>query len=95
MLLLHLLLTRVRDQRQGLQGLAEAHVVGQHPAQPVAPEEGQPVESALLVGAELGCDPRRQGGRGHVLHVAEALDGLAPGHRLDALVSEVVELGPE
>ena len=49
----------VRDQRQGLQRLAEPHVVGEDPAEPGLPQEGQPAEAVELVGPQLGLDADR------------------------------------
>ena len=41
-------------QRQRLHGLPQPHVVGEDPAQAVAVQERQPVESVLLVVAQRG-----------------------------------------
>ena len=49
----------VRDQRQGLDGLAEPHVVGQDPAEPALPEEREPAEPVELVGPQLRLDADR------------------------------------
>ena len=43
----------VRQQRQQLHRLAQAHVVGEHAAEPGAAEEVQPGQPALLVRAQL------------------------------------------
>ena len=40
---------------EGLQGLAEAHVVGEHAAQPGVAQEAEPVDARPLVGAQLGA----------------------------------------
>ena len=52
----------VRDERQQLDRLAQAHVVGQDAAQAELAEEGQPGKPAFLVGAQLAGEAR---GRGH------------------------------
>ena len=49
---------RVADQRQRLQRLAEAHVVGEDAAEPVLPQERQPAEPVALVGPQLGAQTR-------------------------------------
>ena len=53
-------LEHVQAQREGLDGLAQAHVVGEDPAQPVAVQERQPVEALLLVVAQRGFEPGRR-----------------------------------
>ena len=73
-------LQHVQEQRQGLDGLAQAHVVGEDAAQAVGVQERQPVQALLLVVPQRGLQPggRRHGpGRGQVLHGADAL--LPPG----------------
>ena len=52
---------RRADQRQGLHGLAQAHVVGQHAAEAVPVQEAQPVEALQLVRAQLGVQASRAG----------------------------------
>ena len=44
---------------QGLQGFAQAHVVGQNAAQAVHAQELQPVQALLLVGAQAGLHAGR------------------------------------
>ncbi len=51
------LLRDAGDQRQRLDGLAEAHVVGQDPAEPVVPEEAQPGETVALVAPQGRGEP--------------------------------------
>ena len=41
------------DERQGLERLAQAHVVGEDAAELVLPQEGQPAEAVPLVGPQL------------------------------------------
>ena len=53
-----LLLDGVRDQRERLRGLAEAHVVGEHAAEAVGPQERQPPEARELVGPQRQRDAR-------------------------------------
>ena len=86
---------RVHDQRQHLQRLAEAHVVGEDAAQAMLPEEGEPVESGALVRAELGGEPGGYRRRLDPLHVAQALCGGSPRHGGLGLVGEILEVGPE
>ncbi len=63
----------VADQRQGLQGLAQAHVVGEDPAELVLPQERQPREPVVLVGPQQR--PQR-GGRRRALDGAERQQSL-------------------
>jgi hypothetical protein len=44
----------VEDQRQGLDGLAQAHVVGQAGAETEMRQPGQPLKAVALVVAQLG-----------------------------------------
>ncbi len=83
---------RVRDQRQHLQGLAQAHVVGEDAAEAVLPEKGQPVESGALVGAEFGAKSGRRGRLGHGIGVAESLGRRAPRHRGKGLIRDILEI---
>ena len=55
----------VRPQHHGehLQRLAQAHVVGEHPAEPAVPEQRQPAEAVDLVGPQGGVEPGGQLGR--------------------------------
>src|SRR5680860_535417 len=52
-------LSRMRDQGQGLQRLAQTHVIGEDPAEPGLPQEREPAETVELVGPQLGLDPGR------------------------------------
>ena len=56
------------DEGQGLQGFAEAHIVGEDSAELVAPEKHQPVKTSLLVGPKGGqnADGERNGVDGGV-----------------------------
>ena len=45
-------LVRPHDHREHLQGLAQPHVVGQHPAEPGVPEQREPPEPVDLVGPQ-------------------------------------------
>jgi hypothetical protein len=55
---------------QGLDGLAEAHVVGQDAAEAVFAQELHPRQAGALVGAQLGMQARRH------LDLAHALEGV-------------------
>ena len=59
-------------QGQRLHGLAQAHVVGEHAAEPVAVQEAQPVVALQLVRAQLGVKRGRQ---------RQALDAAPPAGR--------------
>ena len=48
------LIEHVEEQPERLDGLSQAHVVGQDPAQAIAVQERQPVQAVLLVVAQLG-----------------------------------------
>jgi hypothetical protein len=65
-------LPRVRDERQHLDRLAETHVVREDAAEPVLPEEREPVEAGALVGAQLRKEPRRRWRGGNPVEVAAA-----------------------
>ena len=52
------------QQRERLDALAQAHVVGQDPAQAQVAEERQPGQTALLVGAQVAEEGGRGGYRG-------------------------------
>ncbi len=83
------------DERQGLQRLAEAHVVGEDTAELVLPQERQPTEPVELVRAQQ-CPQRR--GRLRALDGAErqqSLDLLLPRARLAADHSQLGQLGPQ
>lgn len=71
---------RVLHEGEQLQRLAESHVVGQDPAEPVLPEERQPVESGLLVGTQLGAERRRHAGGRNAGRLPQTLGGRAPAH---------------
>ena len=57
-------LRQSEDQRQGLQGLAEPHVVGQTRPEPEPDKEAEPAHARLLIGpqARLQLRPRQRGG---------------------------------
>ena len=72
-----------REEGEDLHGLAQAHVVGEHAAEPDPVEEGQPGQPALLVRAQRAREARRRrypleafvrGGRQQVGDPALALD---------------------
>ena len=51
------LLGDARDEGEGLHGLAEPHVVGEHTTKFVVPQERQPVQAVALVVAQRGVEP--------------------------------------
>ena len=82
-------------QRQGLQRLAEPHVVGEHAAEPVLVEEGQPVESGVLIGPEGGA---QSGGRvvfGPVSRIGQGPDRGLPLAGLGGDHPEALEVLPQ
>ena len=85
---------RRAHQGQGLHGLAQAHVVGQHTAEAVAVQEAEPVEAFQLVRAQLGV---QRLGQGKALDAAfqQAAHGLAPRRGLFVDDPEVCELVPQ
>ena len=68
----------VADQRQRLHGLAQPHVVGEDAAEPVAPEEAQPVEALALVGPQLCGQGRGSSVVGELVERQQARDLLLP-----------------
>ena len=55
------LLEFAREEREDLHRFAEAHVVGEDPAEPAGVEECEPIEAALLIGAERRLERTRRG----------------------------------
>ena len=53
-------LAGLADEGQGLERLAQAHVVGEDAAELVLPQEGQPAEALPLVGPQLSVQGGRQ-----------------------------------
>ena len=72
------------DQRQGLHGLAQAHVVGQAGAQPPAAEEREPGIAARLVGPQRAVQPGRR---------RQILDGVAPGQAVEQCAEPALDIG--
>ena len=83
------------EQCKRLQGLAQPHVVRQDAAQAVVPEERQPVETFMLVGAQIGLQAGRQGNRVHGLQVQQGGDGFPPRHRFLGFLRQFFQLRPE
>ncbi len=76
------------DGGEGLHGLAEAHVVGEHRAEPGVAEEAEPAHPAALVRPQLGG---QVGGEGRLGDVALGLEqGGEAGVALGAGVIELV-----
>jgi hypothetical protein len=85
----------VAHQRQRLQRLTQAHVVGEDTAQPVAPQEAQPVEPGALVGPQLRGQGDRQLRTGQPSSGQQAGDLLLPGLRLALDHSQRGQLLPQ
>ena len=83
------------DERQGLESLAQAHIVGEDPTKAVLPQKRQPPEPIELVAAQLGTHPGRHLGRGQLLKGTEPADRLPPLTRRDRLIGELGELIPD
>ncbi len=81
---------------QHLDGLPQAHVVGQHPRQPVLAQELQPVQTVALIGAQLPAKAPRDRDLLHPAEVAQPATQLArllaarPGQR--TLAERLVQL---
>ena len=71
-------LVRPQHHREHLQRLAQAHVVGEHPAEPAVPQQRQPAEAVDLVGPQRRVEPRGQLGRLDGVEVEQRPDGTAP-----------------
>ncbi len=74
-------LFEVQQQREQLDGLAKAHIVGQARAQAIARQERQPVEAALLVGTEL---------RAQAIGQRDISDGLAAAHAAQQVADPLI-----
>ncbi|WP_275693225.1 hypothetical protein [Nocardioides sp. TF02-7] len=85
---------RPRDEREHLEGLAEAHVVGQDPAEPVLPQEREPPEPFALVGPQVGRQAHRLRA-GDDGEVAQRLRAADPVGRLGVDDARLGELGPQ
>ena len=85
----------VEEQSEGLDGLAQAHVVGEYPAEPLLVQEREPREALVLIRAQDRFQAGRRGGDGDLLEVREGTHAAAPGHGGGGLVGEVLELLPE
>ena len=80
---------------QDLQGFAEAHVIGEDPAEPMVAEEAEPGHTSLLVRAQDGFE-WTQGWRVEVDRAALLGDALLPcGGRLDLPVGLAAQGGVE
>ena len=79
----------------GLHGLAQPHVVREDPAEVVLPQEAQPPEPLVLVGAQGGLQGLGHGGRRDLVQVRQRADARAPLLRLLRVRGEVLELLPE
>ena len=88
-------LARVGEEREGLDGLAQAHVVGQDPAEVLLPQEREPAQALLLVGAQVGLQAGGARGLGEALDGGQTPDGGGPLRVLVHLVRELLEVLPE
>lgn len=82
------------EQREGLDGLAETHVIGEHATQRGVGEERQPAVAGLLIGAQGGLQTFRQGARGQGVHV-QRTSPLAPTSRTARPPPQRDEFGPQ
>ena len=64
-------LVRPQHHREHLQRLAQAHVVGQHPAEAAVPQQRQPAEPVDLVGPQRRVEPTGSVGRLDGIEVEE------------------------
>ena len=81
------LLAFAREEREDLHRFAEAHVVGEDPAEAARVEEREPIEAALLIGAERRLERARCGQRRHGDFIGTEKEFVAIGARgLDAQI---------
>ena len=83
------------DECQGLQGLAQAHVVGEDPAEVALVQQRQPPESLHLVGPHGDAVQVRDFDGGQVVEVEQCLRGFLPGLGGQSLIGELLELRPQ
>ena len=83
------------DHRDGLQGLTQAHVVGEHPAELVSAQEVQPGVPCALVVAQLGAQRRWRINGGELIVVAEPTHPHPPFDLLARDDAQLDELFPE
>ncbi len=69
------------EEAQGLQGLPEAHLVGEDPAQPVAVQMPEPGDPEALVRPQPAVQLRRQGRRRQARELAQGRAAGPPGGR--------------
>ena len=86
---------RMLDERECLQGLAQAHVVGEDPAQPAPVEQRQPPESLHLIRAQCRAVQVGHLDGGQMFEVGQGADRVPPGHGGFRLVGEVFEIRPQ
>ena len=86
-----------REERDGLEGFAEAHLVGEDAAEAVAVEVPEPGDADLLVGAKQGVERGCDGGGGELGQVSKRFAAGAPtGGRLivrNEFVDEFLNFG--
>ena len=83
------------DERERLQRLPEAHVVGQNPAELQVPERGEPAEPVALVGAQLCGQHGRRHMLGERLELEQRSDLTLPPLCLRGHDAQRSKLGPE
>jgi hypothetical protein len=88
-------LPSVADHREGLDRLAQAHVVGEDAAEPVLPQEGQPLVAVELVGPEVRVEAGRHRRRRHGLQVQQTLHSAGPARALGLDDTELEQLLPQ
>lgn len=79
------------DEREGLEGFAEAHFVGEDAAEVVVVEIPEPSDTEALIRAEEGVELGGEGGGREGGEVAEGGGTLAPGGRGLEVGGEFVE----
>ncbi len=89
------LVARIGDQGDGLQRLAQPHVVGEHSAEAVVAQVGEPGVAVGLVAAQRGLHARGQRAWGDAAGGRERGECLAPRRRLGVDDTELLELRPQ
>jgi hypothetical protein len=84
----------VLDEREHLERLAQTHVVGQDPAEPVLAQEGEPPEALELVGAQRRRQAVGDVRTRHLVEVAQGGGPLHPGRGPHVHDAELRQLGP-
>ena len=88
-------LSGVLDKRERLEGFAEAHVIGENPAEPERIQQREELEALTLVGAQLRVQPGWNGHMGDGLEVLQFSDGFFPTVGSLGRIRRVGEILPE